>query len=146
MYSALSIADHIVAYHTGKEWTITNLRLQKLLYFIQAYFLTFLNRECFTEEMEAWKYGPVVPEVYEEYKCYGNSNIPYTGSSGNQRICREDIIVIDELLDHFSEYTANELVEITHNQDPWLMHYRPNRNAVIPKKSIKEYFEKQKQI
>ena len=60
--------DRICAliYHLNRD--TSNLVLQKLLYFIQAYCLVVLNRAAFDEKIEAWMYGPVIPEAYYNVK------------------------------------------------------------------------------
>ena len=76
MYDVLSIARFIINYCNEKNIVISNLKLQKILYFVQAYFLITFNRPCFRENIEAWDFGPVVPEAYHEFKQYGSGNIP----------------------------------------------------------------------
>ena len=62
-YSVIDISKYVVCYSNKKNYGITNLRLQKILYFIQAYFLKIKKEPCFKENMEAWDFGPVVPCV-----------------------------------------------------------------------------------
>ena len=66
MHSALDVARYIINYSNKKDYHISNLKLQKLLYFTQAYYLAFTDshKPCFPERIEAWNFGPVVPEVY----------------------------------------------------------------------------------
>ena len=64
MYSVLDVAKYVIFYSNEKKYDISNLKLQKILYFIQAEFLVSENEPCFYEEIEAWNFGPVVPEVY----------------------------------------------------------------------------------
>ena len=63
-YQARDIAEYIIYREASQGRTVSNLRLQKLLYFVQAQFIVQKDAPCFTERMEAWDYGPVVPEVY----------------------------------------------------------------------------------
>ena len=70
MYAALDIARYIIKYCKDNGYSISNLKLQKLLYFVQAQFLvTYNGRPAFEEKIEAWDFGPVVPEVYHYLKC-----------------------------------------------------------------------------
>ena len=91
MYSALVVARYIIKRCNELNRPISNLKLQKLLYFVQAEFLVGEGSACFPEEIEAWDFGPVVPEeeieawdfgpvvpeVYHRYKAYGSASIPY---------------------------------------------------------------------
>lgn len=141
MYKALDIARYIIerCYTTNK--TISNLRLQKILYFIQAEFLVAKKQPCFSDEIQAWDFGPVVPNVYYEYRMFGSANIPCIDKSqASHIISSKDKSILDNVIDECSKYSTSELVEITHNQTPWIKAYESGRNTVIEPSSIKEYF------
>lgn len=70
MYSALNIAKYIIDKCTKERHPISNLQLQKILYYIQREFLQ-QGIKAFPEEIEAWQFGPVVPEVYRQYCGFG---------------------------------------------------------------------------
>ncbi len=76
MYNVLDVCRYVINYSNDKDYGISNLKLQKVLYFVQAYFLISTPEQCFKERIEAWDFGPVVPEAYREYKQFGSSNIP----------------------------------------------------------------------
>lgn len=63
MYSAVIAAQYIILRCNQLGKSISNLKLQKMLYFLQAEFLVSQDRPCFRERIEAWDFGPVVPEV-----------------------------------------------------------------------------------
>lgn len=156
-YKALDVARYIINYSNEQGYGVSNLKLQKLLYFVQAEFLAYSDdkKPCFREEIEAWGFGPVVPCVYQEFKQYGSSNIPtvkeYFEVSENwdviKRKFREGIIRnrdrerINDIVDGLSDYSAAYLVNITHHQAPWKKVYEKGMNNIISKKSIREYFE-----
>ena len=116
MYRALDVARYIIKRCHMQQKSISNLKLQKILYFVQAEFLVTTGRKCFSDAIEAWDFGPVVPEVYHHYKAYG-------------------------IIDECSKYSASALVQITHNQAPWKNNYERGWNNEIPCDEIKEYFE-----
>ena len=70
MYSALNIAKYIIDKCTKDRDPISNLQLQKILYYIQREFLQ-QGAMAFSEDIEAWQFGPVVPEVYKQYCGFG---------------------------------------------------------------------------
>ena len=76
MYSALDVSKHIIQRCNETGNTISNLKLQKILYFVQAEFLVSTGGACFPEAIEAWDFGPVIPCAYNEYKQYANGDIP----------------------------------------------------------------------
>lgn len=155
-YKVMDVARYVINYCNKKKYEISNLKLQKLLYFIQADYLS--DREgfpCFDEEIQAWNFGPVVPEVYHEFKAYGSGQIPSVESYNyvdfenmefgrrkfDETVLRaEDRQRIAQLVDGLSEYSTTTLVNITHNQLPWIKAYTGEHNSIIKKKDIREYF------
>ena len=157
MYAVLDVCRHTINYSNDMNYGISNLKLQKVLYFIQAFFLISTSEPCFKEKIEAWDFGPVVPEAYREYKQFGSSNIPRVSyivefdsediwNSTVKRyednsIFEDDQKRIEEVVDKFSEYSATDLVAITHDQAPWKDAYVPRMNNEITVNAIKEYFD-----
>lgn len=160
MHSALDVARYIINYSNKKDYLISNLKLQKLLYFTQAYYLAFTDshKPCFPERIEAWNFGPVVPEVYHEFKFYGANHIPPVrdyyeyeddrniwsvkkNSYSDHSLPKKDRKIIEEVVDEFADYSASDLVTLTHDQKPWQDAYEPHMRNKISKRSIREYFE-----
>lgn len=145
-YSVMDIARYVIAYCNEKSYAISNLKLQKILYFIQADFLVNSNgmHPCFNNRIEAWDFGPVIPEVYQEYKNFGASNIYCSSKSSlveySKKIRQDDKIRINTMIDVCSNYTAARLVEITHNQSPWIDNYIRYCNNRISNDSIYTFF------
>ena len=141
MYSGIDIAAYVVKRCHELKSAVSNLKLQKLLYFIQAYFLMVDGKPCFEDKIEAWSFGPVVPSVYQVYKYYCAGSIPYFGDEKIGNISYPDRQKIDAIINVFSGRSANELVEITHRQSPWREAYVPYQNNEITIQSIREYFD-----
>lgn len=75
MYDVQDVAEYVITYSEVKDYGISNLKLQKILYLIQAYSLIHTKKPCFSEDIEAWDFGPVIPEVYRKYKQFGSTDI-----------------------------------------------------------------------
>lgn len=144
MYKALDLAKYMVAKCTKDGYPITHLQLQKMLYFLQAYFLVNLSKPAFSEEIEAWRYGPVVRCVYNEYSCYGYSKIYETFDSYFEFEQDTDKEVADYAIEKLRKYSASELVEKSHKVgSPWdLVYYNKikNNKNTISCDLIKEYY------
>lgn len=138
--NVLSVAKHIIHYCNENNMSISNLRLQKLLYFIQAQFLVSTGDPCFSERIEAWDFGPVVPVAYDRYKSYGSSSIPDLSRDPTCGISPTDRRLIEMIVDKCSHLSTSKLVEITHRQSPWKKAYNPYRRNPISNDSIKEFF------
>lgn len=141
MYDAITVSHYIIDYEESKGRTVSNLRLQKLLYFVQSIFLTIAGCPCFEEDLEAWDYGPVVPEVYRKYKIFGSTMIPPEENIDSLDIKDDDRYLIDYALDMCAKYTTRQLVDISHKQSPWKNAYVPGMNNVITKDAILKYVE-----
>ena len=137
-YNALEIAEYIIERCNQKHKSISNLKLQKILYFVQAQFIIDFGTPCFNNIMQAWNYGPVVLDVYLKYKGYGNTNIP---SYGNKRFNfeQDERQTLNTTIDRASEYAASQLVEIVCNQCPWINAYK-KANGIITSESIRKFF------
>lgn len=158
MYNVLDVCRFIINYCDEKDYSLSNLKLQKILYFIQAYFLCSdeTQRPCFSERIEAWDFGPVVPVAYHEFKRFGNTNIPkvvsfveYDPSNfWNSKVLKfnedvisaQDKVIIKKLVDKFVKYSTTSLVNITHRQTPWKEAYIPGCGNIITHEAIRSYF------
>lgn len=142
MYSALDVARYIILYCNRLGQTISNLKLQKILYFVQAEFLVSNGKPCFSERIEAWDFGPVVPDVYHRYKVYGGASIPCIGADDNYCPFNEkDRKLADGIIKECAKYSASMLVEITHKQSPWQKAYQKRSGTLISNESIKSFFQ-----
>ena len=136
MYDVQLIARYIIHRHA---LPISNLKLQKILYFVQAEFLVAMNKACFPDDIEAWTHGPVVPAVYFNYMIFGSTNIPDQGNDGFELITKQDKDHLDAIIDDAAKYSASWFEKITCRQHPWKNACKRN-NKVIKQEEIKEYF------
>jgi uncharacterized phage-associated protein len=119
------------------EGGITHLKLQKLLYYAQGCYLAIYNKPLFKEAIVAWKYGPVVEEVYNRFK----------GSDKNPLKLQEDVDITDitaldqgfleETYQIWGQYSALKLVNMTHEEAPFK---ETAQGDVIDNERIKAYF------
>ena len=142
MYRVLDVCQYIIEYSNEKEYGISNLKLQKLLYFIQAEFLVETDEKCFPEKIIAWDFGPVVLEAYHKYKIYGSCQI--FNPSINDGVCNlfteDDRKRIKKIVDALADYSSTDLLYIIHHQSPWNHYFIPGMNNEIPVSVLKEYF------
>ncbi|EAE6189453.1 TPA: DUF4065 domain-containing protein [Listeria monocytogenes] len=134
-YQADSVAGYIIDYCKEKNYELNNLKLQKLLYYAQAKFLVAKSRPLFKEDIEKWKLGPVVPEIYHLYKNYGAKNIYsveerleiiFNKDGGFkfekikfEKIKLEDEQILKMVIDKYAPYNPFELVNMTHKHKIW---------------------------
>ena len=144
IYNALDISNYILYYYKhSKDYYISNLRLQRLLYYCQAKWLVDNNAPLFSDDILSWDNGPIVRNIYRRYKPYGSAIIP------TDTITETDIIMINDndrkilnrILDKCIEITSNDLKDITVANSAWKDCYQVHRENVIPHDKIKEFFK-----
>ncbi len=139
-------ADYILASQNYEEGdSITHLKLQKLVYYCQAWHLVLLDRPLFDEDIQAWIYGPVVPSLYKRFKDKGCQAIPHEDIKTEpvKIIPKESRDVMDQVLNVFMGMTATQLSKLTHDEDPWKNVYDPDdfgHRGIITKESMKDYY------
>lgn len=114
---ALEVARWILSFSQEHGDALTNLKLQKILYYAQAWHLALYDKPLFEDAIEAWIYGPVVPRVYRQFKKFRNQPIVYEGEQ--PRISEERRDFLQELFGVFSGYSSYQLERMTHNERPW---------------------------
>ena len=120
---------------------LTNLKLQKLLYYEQGYHLAAFNAPLFDEAVEAWMYGPVVPVAYDYYQQYGATSLPVVDNV--IVLTDEEEALFYQVYDAYREFSAIGLMNKTHQERPWMMVQPKNRGSVISHESMKAFFKTQ---
>lgn len=138
-YPVNSIADYIIEYAKNLGLFVNNLKLQKILYFLEARFLDEQKKSLFNEEIEKWQYGPVVPEVYHRFNHLGaekithvpvefdfmslleetQQNINLIKSDKSNSFSTNDKLIIDNTIDKLIRFDPFYLVEETHRHSSW---------------------------
>ena len=121
---------------------LTNMKINKLLYFAQGYYLRKYGSPLFDNAIEAWDHGPVVPEVYSAYKGYGDRPIKEYNEDMAARIAPEAEAILYDVARKYGRYTASALRNMTHVVgSPWDQVYQGNHSHTeIPLTAIRKYF------
>lgn len=140
MYDVKEIADWFLAYNDFMKTNqgadgISNLKLQKLLYYAQSAFLALKNTPLFSNDIVAWNHGPVIEEIYHKYKEYGFNDID---KFDEVKIDEDTEKLLTEVYNVFGEYSAWGLRNLTHTEKPWLS---TNKNSIISQELMKESFK-----
>ncbi|MEQ8156956.1 MAG: type II toxin-antitoxin system antitoxin SocA domain-containing protein [Clostridiaceae bacterium] len=139
MYKAIDIAKYIINKCIDFGRPVSNLQLQKILYYVQGEFMSQTDGEVlFKDDIKAWKYGPVVPSVYYEYNNYSSSDI--TTRQSDVELEDEERNIIDPIIEEMSRLSAWALVQKTHSESPWMDTYAPNRDEVITIEKMQETY------
>ena len=144
MYDARDVANFMLNSAEGRGLEITNLALQKLLYFAHGWFFALYDRPLIKNKFEAWQYGPVQRVLYDQFKVFRDQPIrgvraKYLDPATGEKVTREPNIspdhahLIESILDKYSKYTASQLVNESHAEDgPWEFVWQQAEDAIYP--------------
>jgi len=149
-YSAATIAFAFVKKGIEEGKAVTQMKLQKMVYFAQGYHLAKYSLPLIEEEFEAWKYGPVIPSIYQLYKLYGSEPIIDTSLITDLAFLERKLLSLDTKAIEAINYTwqvtknlsASNLSAWTHKEgSPWYKAYTPALSSIkINNNNIKDYF------
>jgi len=139
-YTSSQIANYFLRKGEEDDELISNLKLQKLVYYAQGLHLALFNTTLFKESIRAWNYGPVVPGLYNKYKDSGSSGISANLSFNPKTIDQETRNFLDEVYEVLGQFSARRLMELTHTDQCWIDAH-PNKEIThnAMKKALKKY-------
>ncbi|APX94289.1 hypothetical protein BWR19_15855 [Halomonas sp. 1513] len=144
MTTARDIANYLLVKANqaeGEAAEISNLKLQKLLYYVQGFHTVLFDRPAFDDRMEAWLHGPVLPSIYREFRQYGNGNIPAPPPEVVDQIDEDTAELVDEVFNVYAKHSAWHLRNLTHEEDPWLNNYDAETGSQeITTEDLAEFF------
>lgn len=98
---------------------ISNMKLQKLMYYAQGFHLAMHNAPLFREPIEAWTHGPVVARLYHKYKQYEAGAIPVPETVDFDKYPPHVKELLDEVYNVYGQFSAWKLRNMTHEDPPW---------------------------
>lgn len=153
MGTASSVANEFIKLSNEQSTEITNMKLAKLMYIAQGLSLALLERPLFEDDkIEAWKYGPVVPSIYHEFKHFKSNPITsksvtldsnWAHSSEPELTSEDDKKIVQLTWNLYKDSSAEDLVVSTHRPGtPWSLSYTNGKSNTIDNKLIKKYYDK----
>lgn len=165
-YDPKAIANYLLDLKGAEGDSLTPMKLQKLVYFANGWYLALTDRPLITEPVQAWKYGPVIDSLYHAFRDFGNQPItrkasdvrahPNTGEISRFDPSLEDepagedraiaMAIIDRIHEIYGKYDGLQLSDMTHREGtPWhrVRQMYPEGlppRVKIPDNIIKEYF------
>lgn len=135
--------DDVAAAILERWGPVDTWKLQKLVYYCQAWHLVWETQQLFTDPIEAWANGPVVPALYQQHK--GRYRVSAWPSGKGSRLTPEESSSVDAVLNHYGDMPGHVLAALTHREDPWRLARGSlplgvSSNAVISDESMAEYY------
>lgn len=147
MYSALSVANAILNKAQAENKTLTNMQVQKLVFFAHAIYLAAYSSPLITQEVKAWPFGPVIPPLYNRLKKYGNGAITETLLAPKEdaplREDRKALNAINAAWRAYGDFSGSKMSAITHAVDsPWdiIWNKEDKKFEPIPNELIATYY------
>lgn len=145
MYDVLNVADAILKIAKKHGKSLTPMQLMKLTYIAHGWSLGIRNIDLFPNRIEAWQYGPVIPDLYRATKSYGRNPIPMDaiGDPENIAVSDDDLAFLEDVYSKYGHLDGIALSYLTHQRGtPWDKCYRPGVYGIeIPDELIRKHYE-----
>lgn len=153
--SAIAVANTFLEFAKEEGRSVTHMELQKYTFFAHAWHLGYTDEPLISDQIQAWKFGPVIPKMYHAFKGFGNAPIDKYGVEFNVAKCEVNAPVVREgnlrvflrkVWDAYKKYSAGALSSMSHELGgPWAQVYQetgtgPVRNLPIPNEVIARFY------
>jgi uncharacterized phage-associated protein len=145
LHSAMEVANAFLALAQSEGVRLTNMQLQKLVYIAYGFFAAVFNEQMFDDEIQAWSFGPVIPNLYHKLKRYGAGEVAtFLDVDGQIEDNSPEMKIIESVWESYKDKSAPELSSLTHEEGtPWSKVWKKERrNTKIPHHEIKYHYEK----
>ncbi len=145
MYSVAAIADELLRIAKERGKALTPLQLMKLVYIAHGWSLGLDRGDLFANRIEAWKYGPVIPDLYRITKKYGRNEIPLSlVGAGPSMVELSTSAFLKDVYEKYGHLSGVSLSRLTHlSGTPWDVIYKSGEyNAEIPDALIREHYKR----
>lgn len=115
MASVFDVAKYVI----NKKHPITTMKLQKLVYYCQAWSLAWDEVPLFQEDFEAWANGPVCPELFERHRGLFRLDADFLSDIPNYAFTEAEKETMDNVIDHYGDKSPEWLSQLTHMEYPW---------------------------
>ena len=143
MGATISRVDDVAAAFIARLGPVDAMKLQKLLYYAQGWHLAITGQPLFTDSIEAWRDGPVVPVVYSGHR--GRRKVSSWPSGNPAALDKDSVQLLDLVCASYGELSGDDLSKLTHSEDPWLQARRGLRedepgDELITYDAMRRYF------
>lgn len=142
MATAFDVAHFLIAEENRRgQGAMTNLRLNKLLYFAQVISLLETEQPLFPDEFYAWQLGPVIPDINRHYKKYENRAIPTPEKMDYTVFTVEEIRFLFDVSEFLKKHSTSALIDLSHVKGgPWQVAIQKRMNSMVQKSDMLNYY------
>lgn len=146
MYNSFDIAFRLLNFAKEDGYIMPQMKLLKLTYIAHGYYLGFYDKALFIDEVQAWKFGPVIPSLYQITKRFGNHNVDsfIVGLYCKKTLTPEDDKFLRMVWNAYKNNGGLQLSTLTHQEGtPWSQVYKEGiSDLTIDNEIIKDYYKK----
>lgn len=110
---------HVAKYVLDSRGEMTTMKLQKLVYYCQAWSLAWDERPLFNEDFQAWDNGPVCRDLYDKHRGLFVVGKKFLNDTSKHKFSDQELETIDAVLDYYGDKEPHWLIELTHKESPW---------------------------
>ncbi|UAM97948.1 SocA family protein [Polaribacter litorisediminis] len=151
-------SNHLVNYILMVGGAMSHLKIQKVLFYIQAYHLAYFDKPIIEDEFQAWVHGPVSRKIYDSAKDISilHTELQFTLEDDeqspidiiNNSLTVSQVELVNDVIDELKGLSGLQLENMTHSEEPWLHARRGYESGercavVIPNELITDYYKKQ---
>lgn len=150
MITINQLCDYIITKITASGETMSNLKLQKLVYYADAWYLAFFDKKLVDEGFQAWIHGPVSRVLYNRFSSTKSLYSDITSLDCTPGFELSDVPAaaaahIDSVLEVYGAFTGAQLEDMTHKEEPWIKAregYRPSERCeeIIDQDTTRDYY------
>ncbi len=144
-YNAITVADELLRLAKRSGISLSPMKLMKLVYIAQGWHLAIKDAALFGNKIEAWKYGPVIPDLYHATKSFGREEVPFRLiEDEDDNVDGDTRDFLQDVLQKYGHLSAIQLSRLTHVAgSPWDQVYRDGELGIeIPGSAIKTYYDR----
>lgn len=141
-YCAETVANEFIRLAQLEGRSFTPMQLIKLTYIAHGWTLALREKPLIKDTVEAWMYGPVIPNLYKKLKTFGSSEVNSSIAAYSETIEEEDKDLIQKVYDNYGRLSASQLSNLTHRAGtPWRSVYKnTERFLEIPESLIAQHY------
>jgi uncharacterized phage-associated protein len=144
---AVTVANRLLELAKEDGTALTPMQLLKLVYIAHGWMLSIHHRPLISNEIQAWQYGPVIPQLYNTVRSFKSHPVEGPiGTPGSERLDPEENDIVEQVFRLYGHMTGPALSRITHaSGTPWAVTYRPGEfGTEIPNDIIADHYERLK--
>jgi uncharacterized phage-associated protein len=141
-HSSIAVANRFIELAEANGQKLTNMQIQKLVFLAHGIALALEDKPLISQDVRAWQWGPVVPQLYKRFSAYGAGPITSPAACSEEAITPESGDIIGLVWKSFGQMSGAKLSAMTHLPgSPWDVIWKTDQWGIIPNTLIQDYYK-----